>query len=70
MRKREVGASSQNVVSRTFPHFSQSMLTPMESTLVKLIKNAGVRCEMKTSILIVKLKRMMVMPVFEHRVFL
>ena len=26
---REVGVSSRNVVSRTFPHFSQSMLTPM-----------------------------------------
>ena len=26
----EVGVSSQNVVSRTFPHFSQSMLTPMD----------------------------------------
>ena len=26
---REVGASSRNVVSRAFPHFSQSMLTPM-----------------------------------------
>ena len=24
-----VGANSLNVVSRTFPHFSQSMLTPM-----------------------------------------
>ena len=26
-----VGANSLNVVSRTFPHFSQSMLTPMRS---------------------------------------
>ena len=26
---REVGVSLRNVVSRTFPHFSQSMLTPM-----------------------------------------
>ena len=26
---REVGASLLNVVSRTFPRFSQSMLTPM-----------------------------------------
>ena len=30
VRTREVGVSSRNVVSRTFPHFSQSMLTPME----------------------------------------
>ena len=29
VRTREVGVSSRNVVSRTFPHFSQSMLTPM-----------------------------------------
>ena len=29
VRKREVGVSSRNIVSRTFPHFSQSMLTPM-----------------------------------------
>ena len=29
---REVGVSSRNVVSRTFPHFSQSMLTPMSFT--------------------------------------
>ena len=28
VRTREVGVSSLNVVSRTFPHFSQSMLTP------------------------------------------
>ena len=27
---REVGVSSRNVVSRTFPHFSQSLLTPMK----------------------------------------
>ena len=26
---REVGVSSRNVVSRTFPHFPDSMLTPM-----------------------------------------
>ena len=26
---REVGVSSQNLVSHTFPEFSQSMLTPM-----------------------------------------
>ena len=26
-----VGANSLNVVSRTFPHFSQSMLTPMNA---------------------------------------
>ena len=26
---REVGVSSRNLVSRTFPQFSQSMLTPM-----------------------------------------
>ena len=26
-----VGANSLNVVSRTFPHFSQSMLTPMRA---------------------------------------
>ena len=30
MRAREVGVSSRNVVLRTFPHFSQSMLTPMQ----------------------------------------
>ena len=29
VRTREVGVSSRKVVSRTFPHFSQSMLTPM-----------------------------------------
>ena len=29
MCTREVGVSSRNVVLRTFPHFSQSMLTPM-----------------------------------------
>ena len=29
VRTREVGVSLRNVVSRTFPHFSQSMLTPM-----------------------------------------
>ena len=29
VRTCEVGVSSRNVVSRTFPHFSQSMLTPM-----------------------------------------
>ena len=29
VRTRDVGVSSRNVVSRTFPHFSQSMLTPM-----------------------------------------
>ena len=29
VRTREVGVSSRNVVSRSFPHFSQSMLTPM-----------------------------------------
>ena len=36
---REVGVSSRNVVSRTFPHFSQSMLTPMPSVagLYKLL---------------------------------
>ena len=27
-----VGVNSLNVVSRTFPHFSQSMLTPMQSS--------------------------------------
>ena len=31
--KCNVGANSQNVVSRTLPHFYQSMLTPMVSTL-------------------------------------
>ena len=29
VRTRDVGVSSRNVVSRTFPHFSQSMLKPM-----------------------------------------
>ena len=29
VRTREVGVGSRNVVSRTFPHLSQSMLTPM-----------------------------------------
>ena len=29
VRAREVGVSSRNVVSRTFPHFYQSMLTAM-----------------------------------------
>ena len=29
VRTREVGVSSRNIVSLTFPHFSQSMLTPM-----------------------------------------
>ena len=29
---RKVGVSSRNVVSRTFPHLSQSMLTPMRMT--------------------------------------
>ena len=31
----KVGVSSRNVVSRTFPHFSQSMLTPMAVTTSK-----------------------------------
>ena len=30
VRTRENGVSSRNVVSRTIPHFSQSMLTPMK----------------------------------------
>ena len=34
---REVGVSSRNVVSRTFPHFSQSMLTPMETSVDVLL---------------------------------
>ena len=42
VRARKVGASSQNVVSRTFPHFSQSMLTPMRRCLGFL---AGVSSE-------------------------
>ena len=29
---REVGVSSRNVISHTFPNFSQSMLTPMRIT--------------------------------------
>ena len=28
VRARKVGVTSRNVVSRTFPHFSQAMLTP------------------------------------------
>ena len=31
VRTREVGVSSRNVVSRTFPNCSQSMLTPMHT---------------------------------------
>ena len=37
VRTREVGVSSRNVVSRTFPHFSQSMLTPMSTILGEFI---------------------------------
>ena len=38
---REVDVSSRNLVSRTFPQFSQSMLTPMRSVsrLKSLFKN-------------------------------
>ena len=34
-----VGANSLNVVSRTFPHFSQSMLTPMQYEIFLEIDN-------------------------------
>ena len=42
VRTREVGVSSRNVVSRTFPHFSPSMLTPM------VLKNK-INCKDRTS---------------------
>ena len=32
VRAREVGLSSRNLVSRTFPHFFHSMLTAMGAT--------------------------------------
>ena len=38
VRTREVGVSSRNVVSRSFPHFSQSMLTPMIITPPEHVK--------------------------------
>ena len=36
---REVGMSSRNLVSRTFPQFSQSMLTPMHMNNTKTCKS-------------------------------
>ena len=42
----EVGVSSRNVVSRTFPQFSQSMLTPMAfSSLESYVADSEIRSE-------------------------
>ena len=38
---REVGVSSRNLVSRTFPQIVQSMLTPMLFILLQLVNNAN-----------------------------
>ena len=45
---REVGVSSRNLVSRTFPQIFQSMLTPMQrqNTKAKL----GVRCSYRPAL--------------------
>ena len=39
---REVGVSSRNLVSRTFPQFYQSMLTPMSDSSVENDNAAGI----------------------------
>ena len=38
VRTREVAVSSRNVVSRTFPHFSQSILTPMPTPIQSFLE--------------------------------
>ena len=56
LRTRKVGVSSRNVDSRNFPHFSQSMLTPMitvnyNTLCCQLAKPHGIRDRLNRSVL-------------------